>query len=69
VNLLVQEAMAALEGERAAALQRLRDVRNQQGKGILTRLLSEQRFTLTLPQHHKTLPIPEFKEYDKILTP
>ena len=66
----VQEALAALETERSNALRTLRDLRARQGKGLLTRLVTEQRFTLALPHKaHSALQIPEVKRYEKMLSP
>lgn len=60
--------MAALEKERAIALERLREERAQQGKGLLTRLVSEQRFKVALLQQGG-LAFPEVKRYERILSP
>ena len=66
-----QEALVALEAERSHALRTLKELRARQGKGLLTRLVTEQRFTLALPQKPNTaaLQIPEVKRYDRMLSP
>lgn len=67
----LQEALVALEAERSHALRTLKELRARQGKGLLTRLVTEQRFTLALPQkpNSAALQLPEVKRYDRMLSP
>jgi len=66
----LQEALAELEAERSRALKHLKELRARQGKGLLSRLVTEQRFILDLPQKPApALQLPELKRYDRMLSP